>query len=95
MLKAQNYSLEKTYFLILKSLTHGLLIPQKYSFYKIYGNYAYFFHNQLTTKAHVYHLWQNYSFFRDEQAQESLTTKPSRNSPVHVLILVTETHLSN
>ena len=38
--------------------------------YKIYGNYAYFFHNQLTTKTHVYHSWQNYSFCRDEQAQQ-------------------------
>ena len=35
MLKAQNYSLAKTYFHILKPLTHGkykLLIPQKYLF---------------------------------------------------------------
>ena len=46
ILEAQNYSLAKTYFHILKSLTHGkykLLVPQKYFFYKIYGNYAYFF----------------------------------------------------
>ena len=45
MLKAQNYSLAKTYFYILRSLTHGkfkLLIFQNYFFYKIYGNYAYF-----------------------------------------------------
>ena len=42
MLKAENYFLAKY---ILKSLTHGkykLLISQKYFFYKIYGNYAYF-----------------------------------------------------
>ena len=40
MLKAQNYSLAKPYFHVLKSLTHGkykLLIPQKYFFYKIYN----------------------------------------------------------
>ena len=64
-LKAQNYFLAKTYLHILKSLTHGkykLLTSQKYFFCKIYGNYAYFFHNQLATKAHEYHPWQNYSF---------------------------------
>ena len=46
ILEAQNYSLAKTYFHILKSLTHRkykLPVPQKYFFYKIYGNYAYFF----------------------------------------------------
>ena len=61
--KAQNYFLAKTYLYILKSLAHGkykLLISQKYFFYKTYGNYAYFFYNQL--KAHKYHPWQNYSF---------------------------------
>ena len=30
------------------------------------------FHNQPTTKAHVYHLWQNYSFCRDGEAQKKL-----------------------
>ena len=69
MLKAQNYFLAKTYFHIQKSLTHGKYkspIFQKYFFYKIYGNYTYFFHN---------HPWQNYSFCRDDQAQRSSTTK--------------------
>ena len=45
MLKVQNYSLVKTYFHILKSLSHGkykLLIPQNYFFYKIYGNYFFY-----------------------------------------------------
>ena len=28
-------------------------------------------------KAHVYHPWQNHSFCRNNQAQGSLTTKPS------------------
>ena len=78
--KAQNYFLAKTYFHILKSLTHlkyKLLISQKYLFYKIYGNYAYFFHNQLTIKTHVYHPWQNYLSCRDGKAQRSSTTRSS------------------
>ena len=56
--KAQNYFSAKIYLHILKPPIYGkykLLISQKYFFYKIYGNYAYFFHNQLTTKAHVYY----------------------------------------
>ena len=72
MLKAQNYSLAKTYFHMLKSLTHGkykLLISQKYFFM---GTKLISFHNQPTTKAHVYHLWQNYSFCRDGEAQKRL-----------------------
>ena len=92
--KAQNYFLAKTYLHILKSLTHGkykLLISQKYFFYKIYGNCAYFFHNQLTIKAHVYHSWQNHSSCRDRQAQRSSTTRPS---PAHMKTPATEAHLS-
>ena len=54
MIEVQNYSLEKTYFDILNSLTHGkhkllmTLLPifQNYFSYKIYGNYAYFFHKK-------------------------------------------------
>ena len=34
-------------------------------------------------KAHEYYPWQNYSFCRDNQAQGSLTTKPSWISPAH------------
>ena len=61
--KAQNYFLAKTYLHIWKSLTHGkykLLISQKYSFTKFMGTMLIFFHNQLTTKAHEYHLGKNY-----------------------------------
>ena len=55
MLKTQNYSLEKSYFDILNSLTHRkhkitydiLPIFQNNLFYKIHGNYAYFFHKKL------------------------------------------------
>ena len=92
--KAQNYSLAKTYFHILKPLTHGkykLLIPQKYLFM---GTMLIFFHNQLTTKAHVYHPWQNYSFSWDEQVQRSSTTRPSWASLAHMQISATEAHVS-
>ena len=47
------------------------------SFTKFMGTTLVFFHNQLTTKAHVYHPWQNYSTCRDDQAQRSSTTKLS------------------
>ena len=93
--KAQNYFLVKIYLHILKSLTHEkLLISQKYLFFKIYGNYAYFFHNQLTTKPHVYHPWQNHSSCRDWQAQRSSTTRPSWASPAHMKIPAAEAHVS-
>ena len=46
-------------------------------------------------KAHVYYQWQNYSFFRDDQAQKITTARPSRDIPAHVLILATKVHLSN
>ena len=62
---------------------------------KFMGTMLIFFHNQLTTKANVYHPWQNYSFCRDEQTQRSPTTRPSRDNPAHVLISTTEAHLSN
>ena len=49
----------------------------------------------ITTKAHVYYPWRNYSFCWDEQAQRSPTTRPRRDSPAHVLISATKAHLSN
>ena len=79
-LKAQNYFLAKTYLHILKSLTYGkykLFISQKYFFYKNLCELCLFFHNQLTTKAHEYHLGKNYSSCRDGQAQRSSTIRPS------------------
>ena len=48
----------------------------------------------ITTKAHVYYPWRNYSFCWDEQAQRSPTTRPRRDSPTHVLISATKAHLS-
>ena len=95
--KAQNYFSAKIYLHILKPPIYGkykLLISQKYFFYKIYGNYAYFFHNQLTTKAHVYYPWQNYSSYRDGQAQINSTTRPSWASPAYMKILAAEAHVS-
>ena len=77
MLKAQNYFLAKY---ILKSLTHRkykLLTSQEYFSQQNLWEPCLFFHNQLTTKAHVYHPWQNSSFCRDNQALRSSTTKPS------------------
>ena len=79
--KAQNYFLAKTYLHILKSLTHGkykLLISQKYFFYKIYRNYAYFFYNQLKPM-YITH-GKTIHFYRDDQAQKSSTTKPNPNT---------------
>ena len=34
-------------------------------------------------KAHVHHPWQNYSSYRVNQAQASLSAKPSWTSPDH------------
>ena len=45
-------------------------------------------------KAHEYHLWQNYSFYRDNQAQGSLITKPSWASPAHTQIPAARGHVS-
>ena len=45
-------------------------------------------------KAHVYHPWQNHSFCRNNQAQGSLTTKPSWPSPVHTQIPAARGHVS-
>ena len=53
-----------------------------------------FSHNQITTKAHVYHPWQNYSSCRDGQAQRSSTTRPSWASPAHIQIPIAEAHVS-
>jgi len=48
----------------------------------------------ITTKAHVYHPWQNYSFCRDDQAQRSSTTRPSWANPTHIQISAAEAHVS-
>ena len=40
------------------------------------------------------HPWQNYSFCRDNQAQGSLTTKPSWASPAHTQIPAARDHVS-
>ena len=61
MLKAQNYSLVKTYFDTLNSLTHGkhkLLMTYNPSFKLL----------QLQKLVYMTNSWQNYSFCRDEQA---------------------------
>ena len=58
-------------------------LKKKYFFHKILWEVCLFFHNQLTTKAHEYYPWQNSSFCSDNQAQESLITKPSWTSPAH------------
>ena len=76
-IKAQNYFLAKY---ILRSLAHGkykLLTSQEYFFQQNLWELCLFFHNQLTTKVHVYHVWQNFSFCRDNQAQRSSTTRSS------------------
>ena len=53
-----------------------------------------FSHNQLTTKAHEYHPWKNSSFCSDNQAQGSLTTKPSWTSSAHTQIPAVGGHVS-
>ena len=58
-------------------------LKKKYFFHKILWEVCLFFHNQITTKAHEYYPWKNSSFFSDNQAQESLITKPSWTSPAH------------
>ena len=55
----------------------------------------YFPQETLTTKAHVYCTWQNYSFCKNEQAQRSPTTWPSQDNLDYVLISATKAHLSN
>ena len=45
-------------------------------------------------KAHEYHPWQNYSFCRDNQAQGSVTTKPSWTSPAHTQMPAARGHMS-
>ena len=89
-IKAQNTILAKTITLCskpktiswqnLKFLAHEkykLLISQEYFSQQNLWELCLFFHNQLTTKAHVHHPWQNSSFCRDNQAQRSSTTKSS------------------
>ena len=65
MIKAQNYFLAK--YIYTKSLTHGkykLLTSQEYFSQQNLWEPCLFFHNQLITKAHAYHPWQNYSSCR-------------------------------
>ena len=64
------------------------------SFTKFYGNYVYYFHNQLTIKAHEYHSWQNYSSCRINQAQASLFAKPSWVRPTHTQISAIGKHVN-
>ena len=64
------------------------------SFTKFMGTVLIFFHNQLTTKAHEYHLGKNYSSCRDGQAQRSSTTRPSWASLAHMKIPAVEAHMS-
>ena len=75
-----------TCFTYTKSLIHGkykLLISRKISLLQNLWELCLFFHNQLITKAHEYHPWQNSSFCSDNQGQKSSTTKPSWTSPAH------------
>ena len=45
-------------------------------------------------KVHVHHPWQNYSFCKVNQAQASLSTKPSKVKPAHTQILASGEHVS-
>ena len=54
---------------------------KKYLFHKILWEICLFFHNQLTTKAHKYHQWQNSSFCSDDQAQRKLDYKVQQDQP--------------
>ena len=45
-------------------------------------------------KAHVHHPWQNYSFCKVNQAQASLSTKPSKVKPDHTQISASREHVS-
>ena len=45
-------------------------------------------------KAHVHHPWQNYSFCKVNQAQASLSTKPSKVKPAHTQISASREHVS-
>ena len=73
-----------TCFTYTKSLTHGkykLLISQKIFLSQNLWELCLFFHNQLTTKAHEYHPWQNSSFCSDNQAQQKLDYKAQLDRP--------------
>ena len=73
-----------TCFTYTKSLTHGkykLLIYQKIFLSQNLWELCLFFHNQLTTKAHEYHPWQNSSFCSDDQAQRKLDYKAQLDWP--------------
>ena len=49
----------------------------------------------LIKKANVYYKpWQNYSFCRDEQAQRSSTTRPSKDNLAYVLISATKARVT-
>ena len=45
-------------------------------------------------KTHVHHLWQNYSFCMVNQAQASLSTKPSKVRSAHTQILASGEHVN-
>ena len=45
-------------------------------------------------KAHVHHLWQNYSFYKVNQARVSLCAKPSKVRPAHTQISVSGEHVN-
>ena len=45
-------------------------------------------------KAHVHHLWQNYSSCRVNQAQASLSAKPNKVRPAHTQISASGEHVN-
>ena len=45
-------------------------------------------------RAHVHHLWQNYSFYKVNQARASLCAKPSKVRPGHTPISVSGEHVN-
>ena len=45
-------------------------------------------------KAHVHQLWQNYSFYKVNQARASLCAKPSKVRPAHTQISVSGEHVN-
>ena len=50
------------------------------SFTKFMGTMLIFFHNQLTTKSHVYYPWQNYSFCRMNKPKEAQQQGPAETA---------------
>ena len=45
-------------------------------------------------KVHVHHPWQNYSFCKVNQAQASLSAKPSKVRPAHTQISARGEHVN-